>query len=160
MKTITIDGIEYELTPVAQTEKTSGKRWRAERGGGYFTITRAGDTKRLEDLRDKYDNHLYNSGNYYKTREEAERARDKQLALVRVTDKLREIEACEGWVADWDDYKHEKYFAMYNHKTRELGAASNVYWESPVKEMYSCKNAIDYVIKHMKDDLKLIFGVE
>ena len=42
------------------------------------------------------DNYCYSSGNYYKTQEQAEFARDKQLAIVKINDRIAELN--DGWV--------------------------------------------------------------
>ena len=160
MKTITIDGIEYEITPVARHEKPSGKRWRAEKYGQYFSMAPNGEIVDYYDDYERVDNYLYNTGNYYKTAEEAARARDKQLALVRVTDKLREIEADVGWVINWDYIDQEKHVVSYSRKFNKFDSIFTLRDEQPWFGIYSCRSAINHVIEHMQDDLKLIFGVE
>jgi hypothetical protein len=62
-------------------------RWKPENDGEYWIISQGGEVE--TDGRwyaDKYDLIRYNIGNCYRTKEEAEHARDKQLALVELSD--------------------------------------------------------------------------
>ena len=67
MKTITIEGIEYALTPVEKKYK----RWRAEKWQTYYIIDPDWDIAYYCDDNDIGDNSSYNIGNYFKTEEEA-----------------------------------------------------------------------------------------
>ena len=60
----------------------------------------------------------YHQGNVFKTKEEAERERDKRALLVR----FRQFrDKCNGdWKPDWKDKVKAKYFIVFNHKSSEL----------------------------------------
>lgn len=56
----------------ATAEEIKPLKWRAEPGGPYYIICTTMDVMRLYDLRESSDNKLYENGNYFRTREEAE----------------------------------------------------------------------------------------
>lgn len=100
----------------------------------------------------------FKSGNYYHTKEEAEKARDRQLAYVRITDAIREQN--KGWVPDWGDKNDGNYIFMMrpDSKVLEVDVWYNRIWLP--NELYGTREAIKYVIKHHADDIKLYLGVE
>ena len=74
-------------------------------------------------FRDTWDTALisfdrYHQGNVFKTKEEAERERDKRALLVR----FRQFrDKCNGdWKPDWKDKVKAKYFIVFNHESSEL----------------------------------------
>lgn len=56
-------------------------RWRAEAGGIYYVVNEHGDVSRTEEKYASYDKWLYDFGNYFHTREAAE----------KVAEQIREI---------------------------------------------------------------------
>lgn len=105
-----------------------------------------------------YDNSRFKLGNYYHTREEAVQAHDRQLAYMRITDAIREQN--KGWVPDWETRCHSNYVFEYSHS---VGMVNIEYWcdyQYYPNELYGTKEAIEFVIKHHADDIKLYLGVE
>jgi len=70
--------VEQDGETVIVKFETEPKRWRAELCGMYFTITSNGDVASFTDDDDRYDRMNYNSGNYFRTFEEAQEELDKQ----------------------------------------------------------------------------------
>ena len=62
---------------MATAEEVKPFRWRAEPGGAYHIVCTTMDVMRLYDIRESSDNKLYENGNYFRTKEEAERAAEK-----------------------------------------------------------------------------------
>ena len=56
----------------ATAEEIKPLRWRAEKNGPYYIVNWALGVKRLHDDRVPSDDRLYNCGNYFRTREEAQ----------------------------------------------------------------------------------------
>ena len=56
-------------------------RWRAEAGGVYYVVNEHGDVSRTEEKYASYDKWLHDFGNYFRTREAAE----------KVVERIREI---------------------------------------------------------------------
>ena len=61
----------------ATAEEIKPLRWRAEKNGSYYIINWAIGVKKLCDDREPSDDKLYNSGNYFRTREEAQEMAEK-----------------------------------------------------------------------------------
>lgn len=97
-------------------------------------------------------------GNVYETREAAGKARDKQLATVRVLNKLRELEG--DWVADWDDSNQVKNSIWFYHPLKKFHTTRWQTSQFSPKEWFSTEEACQWVIDNMDADLRLMFEVE
>ncbi len=155
MKTITIEWIEYTLTPVEKKYK----RWRAEKWGDYYSIVSnweiylsQHDNFEINDLR-------YNIGNYYQTEEEAIKERDKRLAIVKVNDKIMELN--EWWIENWDNRRQEKWYIMYNNDKKLFESGYNTYTnEWTLLSRIKSEEIAEQIIKEFPDELKLIFWIK
>ena len=54
------------------------KRWRAERGEKHFSILSTGGVGSFSEYYDKFDNDRYDLGNYFKTKEQAQKVVDSK----------------------------------------------------------------------------------
>ena len=54
------------------------KRWRAERGKKHFSILSTGGVGSFSEYYDKFDNDRYDLGNYFKTKEQAQKLVDSK----------------------------------------------------------------------------------
>lgn len=88
-------------------EVKENKRWRAERDETYFLVNDYGDIMDTHDWEDGVDEDRYLTGNYFKTREEAQAYKEKLIATQKLTDIINEKNG--SWVADWEDIKERKY---------------------------------------------------
>ena len=59
------------------------KRWRAEKRGVFYTVTRFGKVNSTYDFHDNGENALWEMGNYFRTEAEAEAAAEKIRAVLR-----------------------------------------------------------------------------
>ena len=100
--------------------------------------------------------HALAMGALYRTEEEAEAARDKQLATVRVQNKLKELQGDEE--LDWSDLGQEKHYIFYDHITQCLAVNFDARHQRPT--LYSTEEACLWVIENMEADVKLMLGVE
>jgi hypothetical protein len=97
-------------------------------------------------------------GNFYQTKAEAEKSRDKQLAKVRVIRKLRELDG--DLEVDFSDSRQEKYYVGWRSTTKSLFLYYCVHVQGAEKELYSTKKeAWEWVIDNMADDVELMLGV-
>lgn len=154
MKTITIEWIEYTLTPVEKKYK----RWKAEKWGDYYAIV-----SNWEIELSQHDNHhindlRYNIGNYFKIEKEAIKERDKRLAIVRVNDAILSLN--EWWKPDWKDGYEEKYSIIYECKYDGFSIANNSYSQRDLSISYmKSEEVAKQIIKEHQEDLKLIFDI-
>lgn len=58
-------------------DKKEPKRWRAIKGGVYYSFTSNFKAEDYIEINGYFNNEDYNSGNYFKTREDAQEAADK-----------------------------------------------------------------------------------
>ncbi len=130
MKTITLDGIEYQLMPIA-TEAPKPVQWepkRVERNENYFAISLSGFVTECSDTHDGYDAPRASFGNYFYTKQEAEEASKQVRQLLRLRAYVREF--APGWEADWNDPNQEKWFIYIDHHAEEWNAGWNYLSES------------------------------
>ncbi len=100
----------------------------------------------------------YRLGNYFKTKEEAEFAREKQLVYQKLKDYALEHNTEE---IDWDKYNQSKWYIIYDIKRKEM----RYYWTVSllsINQVYftSEKIARDAVEEIGEDKIKkYLFGV-
>ena len=133
---LTLNGKEYEVEineeQVKEIEKPKYKRWRAEKGGKYYFLSDLGEILFATDYRDKSDNFLYNTDNYFKTEEEAEFRRQQLLYLQQYKDYLGyDLVTKKDYLGydlvtkdDWENIGRLKFCALYNYETKEI----EIYW--------------------------------
>lgn len=123
----------------------------------YYYITGNGKIEHITDDRHSTDNYKFNTGNYYYTEAEAIKARDRQLAYMRIVDKLAELN--KGWVPDWSNVKYDKFSINYSHcdTAFNIGVVGSV--QLNPNELYGTKEACQWVIDNMQDDLEIWFEV-
>lgn len=131
-------------------QKKEYKRWRAKKGQsyGYFID---GRVFVAWEYGDEFDNARYVEGNYYQTKELAQKALDRQLAIVRVNDRIMELnEGREGLA-----------YIDYNISTREFNKWTFVggFKKAQHLSLIANETVADQIISECEDDLKIIFGV-
>lgn len=108
----------------------------------------------------KKDNtQIYDQGNMFKTKQEAERDRDKRALLTR----FRQFrDKCNGdWKPDWKDKVKAKYFIVFNHESSEL--LLKWYIDVQLFESFGCfKNREDAIraIELFGDEIKRLWVEE
>lgn len=121
----------------------------------YYWIDRNGNVDSYSNVHDSMDNHSINSGNCYRTQEEALQARDKQYALVKYNDLVDKLNG--DWVPDWADGDQAKWGPYYDNEDK------NIYW----LDYYSDEHQLfirplkdkDLATPEMYELVKVIFGV-
>lgn len=145
-----------ELRKVIEAPEDGGKRWRAS-DHRFFYVDLDGEIEKAYRA-DSGDNFLYDTGNYFKTEEEAEKYREKLLATQRVKDFIAEKNAEQGWVADWNGIK-TKYSFHFDHSVKKFEIGQLSFIQATESCYYGSKETIDALIKEHEQDLKLILGV-
>ena len=107
-----------DLETLEQQEKTTGFEYPFVVGDECFFINVAGEPVQHKWSNCVHQKHAYRQGNFFKTRKEAERERDKRELLMRFK-QFRD--KCNGdWKPDWKDKVKAKYFIVFNHESSEL----------------------------------------
>ena len=130
-------------------------RFEAKEGEGYWFLNAGG-----EEFHTYSSNaEIHEMGNVYKTRADALEARDRQLALVRVNDRIDKLNAENDWVATYSDNnaQHKHFIDMV--KQGGTICASNWY-TSKAASMFNagCSETISTVINEMNADIKTAMG--
>ena len=144
----------------SEVEAKPEGRYKPKYGEEYWCIGGDGNIFSVKWMGSHSSEFRYALGNVYRTVEEAQAALDKQLATVRILDRIAELNAADNnWVADWDDKGQSKYRVSFETKTNEL-ALGLLYSRKFLPDAYhGSEQTIETVIKEMADDCKLMLGV-
>lgn len=106
-----------EIETLKKQEKIEEFEYNFEEFESYFTIGSGGEVYQAMWTNHDLDFERYSQGNVFKTKEEAERERDKRILLT----KLRQFrDKCNGdWEPDFDKDSF-KYNLSLSHKTNVL----------------------------------------
>lgn len=159
MKKITLENgktIEISDEKYAELVPKNDKNWRAKEEEEYFCIDVTGMIRCVEDFNNEYDNYRYNTLNYYRTEEEAEKARERQLAIGFLTRKINELNG--DWEADCGDNNPRKYYIYYSFRNKEFTVDST----SSVKQSYtipymSSPEIADQILSENEKELSIIW---
>jgi hypothetical protein len=166
MTKITLNGVEVTLTQeqidqiLKENEKKGGY---PENGTGYWRLTAYGLV--LPDCWDgaEEDTLGFDTGNYYTTEAEAEKALEKLQALARIRKYIRENNY--GIEPNWENLNmpfFPRCFRIGYHRLYGdffVNVVSTARFETNIGYLKSSLYAED-VIKNCKDDLLTYFGVE
>ena len=96
--------------------------------------------------------------NAYKTREEADKAYNKAVALEKIKRRLLELQG--DWKPDWTNAIAEKYYIQYDHYNKQF---TSINWFSMQQDTVipytKSKDIALTIIEEMEDELKLIFDI-
>ena len=138
--------------------KDEGKRWRADRDKSYYYLGEEGIINDRRDDYNFYDDFRYDIGNYFQTEELAQQKLDRDLAICRVNDKIRELQGGEMSMKELVDVS--KYYIYYHSVNKEYWLDS---WNFRVinSELLNIKDweIGKQIIKECKDDLDIIWGI-
>ena len=158
-ETVTINDIQIPVSALKaagfERKVKQGGRFKPKKGGEYFVFAANGSTCACVSESSALDVDRYAMDNCYRTEAEATAARDKQLALVRVQDKLAELTVEP---LDWSDGNKVKHEIYYNHMSEEFERTS-VSLHQALNTLHGSEEACDWVIDNMQSDLKLIVGI-
>lgn len=162
MKTIKLDNVEiseeafYKKAVELGLVKPKSKVWVPADGEECWALYDDGGT--ISGTFYKHYQKEYDRGLIFKTREAAEYADWQRLAKMRVIRKLREL---EDELVDWSDNKQIKYTIHYFYPDKKFSKDASSLIRFHDADLYTTsESAISWVIENMKEDLKLMFGVE
>lgn len=125
MKTITIDGVEYQLIPIA-TEASKPVQWepkRLDEDQKYWCVSSVGNLNYSKENRLLADNQRVLFGNYFHTEAEAQEALAQVRQLLRLRAYVREF--APDWKADWSNHRADKWFVHFDEKYNKWDYSSN-----------------------------------
>ena len=93
------------------------KRWRGKQDDVYYTVASEGHIVEDIEVESAYDEQCYQFGNYFKTEEEANFAREKHFTYQRLSDYALEHNTKE---IDWENYSLSKFCIAYDYHNSDL----------------------------------------
>lgn len=152
---ITLNGKKY--VEYIEPEKEY-KRWRTEEWKDYYVILSNWEIDVHTHTDSNIDDLRYNIGNYFQTEQEAIKESDKRLAVVRVNDKILELN--EWWKPDWNDFNEDKYCIIYRNNMKLFCCEVSNYIKNTSNIYYiKSEEIVEQIIKEHQEDLKLIFDI-
>ena len=159
-QTIEVDIPEEKLIAAGWKKPVSKGRWKPQVNERYYFVTSYGDVDAYSFCKDFNDTSILATSIVHKTREEAEKALERQKAIIRVNDRIDELN--EGWEPAWvdDQEKYEvlQYRGCWNKANFVVDTVIN--YENPRLLNY-CKSeeVAEQIIEECEADLKVIFEV-
>lgn len=154
------EAIVNKLEEIKQLIKEESKikgttRWKPGEDEEYWYVDDYGQT--CEDRYSGEIRHLM--GNVFKTEEECQAWIDRQKAIVRVNDRIDELN--DGWEPEWGDSSLYKWEICFDHEQTQFDVTriGNVQYGYAVKLLKS-KESGQQLLEECEADLKLIWGVK
>ena len=134
------------------------KVWKPKPTELYWYITPSGILNEVIFTDAESDIRQFELGNMYKTQQEAEFARDKQIFLTKFERYLRENEDEE---VDWNNFKQDKWSIYMDYGSKQIFTNGWVSTHSQGSIFTSNVKALEQFIKDNESDIKkYMFGVE
>lgn len=136
-----------------KNEKDTLKRWRAKEDRIYYYV--ASFIGYDSENNTIYNNFRYNTGNYFKTENEAREYREKLIIYQKLKDLALELN--QGKQINFDDTTQEKYIIILDDM-RNLNIISSVYQQS-IGQIYCLdKNFLEKAKERIgEDNLEKLF---
>ena len=143
-----------KLETLKQKEKAEKFEYPFEEKEEYWSVGIKGGVSNFIWSYHEFDTKKYDQGHIFKTKEEAERERDKRALLTR----FRQFrDKCNGdWKPDFEDLSQFKYVCYYDYHEKNLvcfdyfGEANNFNIFGYFKNGKDCERAIELFGKEIK----------
>lgn len=119
--------LKEQVNSVEDKEIKKGVRWKPEYYQDYFYIDDCGKLESESYMDDDADLFRFNTGNCFKTEQEAKEYRENLLTKQALKDLALELN--EGVEIDWDDRNQKKYCFVYSHNGNKLDYTPNSAWQ-------------------------------
>lgn len=110
---------------IERLKKDKAKRWRANRDEQYYVIGNYGYVANSSENGTDIDTGRYEIGNYFKTREEAEKALEKIEIKQELEDLALELNNRKE--IDWNDENQHKYYIYYDFFRDKIQCNENTF---------------------------------
>ena len=152
-----IEKLGTRIKELEEQEKKC-KRWRASRNGKYWHITPSASAivNYTIEINDDQDNRSYETGNYFRTEEEAKKVVEKIKIYTRLKDLALRLN--EGRTICWNDLKQSKYSITRDVEFNELVGVS-MYCYQDIGQIYCLdSNFFDIAKREIgEENLKKLF---
>lgn len=147
------------LLKLVEKWNKSNKRWRGKRDDTYYSVSTSGNIITDIDCSCAYDEKCYRLGNYFKTKEEAEFVRKKQLIYQQLKDYALEHNTKDF---DWDNEYLNKFCIAYDYQDNDLFIDFMQTTKYPNTVYFTSKEIAENAIKEIGEDRikKYLFEIE
>lgn len=132
-------------------EPTDSIHWKPKIGERYWTSGNTGVYSQVWGD-DEFDRDRYESGKVYKTKEEGEKARERELAEVR-------LRRTSDFKPDFENGKGG-WIVFYDHECKTLAIFKIGCYDSGEPVHYATREEAEKSIEENEQDWKIYFGVE
>ena len=149
-----------ELTIDVEPVKKVSPYARLEKEQKYFCLGNYnGDTRDYTEKQDFIDNYNYITGNYFKSKEEAEASNINEVIKATAKVKNRIAELNDGWGPDWEDTDERRWFVYYDFTDNNMDYGNM--WNNTHKQLEKWKylkseELAQQLIREMPEELELM----
>ena len=147
-----------ELTEeLNKLKEEKNKRWRATNNWDYYYITNAVDILKEYENHSEIDNSRYDTGNYFKTEEQAEETKKKILIYMQLKDLALRLN--NGEKIDWENYNQCKWYIQI--RNNKILNDDGCYENKEIGQIYCINSKFLEIAKEEigEDNLKLLFKI-
>jgi hypothetical protein len=140
--------------------ETKNKVWKPKKGDKYFIISSRLEVVKFNNQEDSIDKKVINSGNCFKTKEEAQHMVDKLKVIKELQDFAIENRDEE---IDWYDKEQDKWAICYDIENKEIAYESGKKIKSvPFNVYFATEKDCERAIKTIGEDRikKYYFDIE
>ena len=151
-----LEELSTQLNELEEKKITkSGKRWRGVNNRFYWYIESDCEVYGEYETDDDYDNARYETCNYFRTKEEAEKTVEKIKIYTRLKDLALRLN--EGREVDWNDSAPAKWHIYYDHNNDLTTTEGHSYQD--IGQIYCLdKNFLEIAKQEIgEDNLKKLF---
>ena len=151
-----IEKLGTQIKGLEEQEKKC-KRWRASRNGKYWHITPSASAivNYTIEINDDQDNRSYETGNYFRTEEEAEKVVEKIKIYTQLKDLALRLN--QGRKVDWNSSVQAKWHIYYDHND-SLTTIGNYRYQDLGQIYCLDKNFLEIAKQEIgEDNLKKLF---
>lgn len=134
-------------------EIPEGKRWRAGGDERYWCVQSDGEVVETCDIWAGIDDEHYELGNYFKTKEEAQKAAEWLKAFAVLRDDTK------GFKPDWTDEDQEKWSVEYGHDGVQLITECYRFTQEGIIYFATAEDAEKSIETHERE-WRVYYGVE
>jgi hypothetical protein len=138
-------------------EPVKNVKWRAKEDEDYWAVDSLGEIDSFTEEFSGNSDFDYLTGNYYKTREEAEQA----LEVIKAKGRLDHAYCAlvGDWKPDWRECG-DKFFIYYDNRAFRFNVGSTGYWQYAICFYFSTSELADQFTGENIADLKTVFNIK
>ena len=130
------------------------ERWRSMYSGAYWYIRELGDVEIGADFRDSASDTYYELGNYFKTKEDAEKMVDWLKAFATLRDDAGDF------APDWGKTEQMKWYAFYDHEFNIISTDYSYCGSQDSIIYFATEEKLEASIREHKQEWLTFFGVD